>query len=631
MSERTASEIVELTDSLEQEFTTLRTYAEAGYQVYKGEEEIKLPPNIPPFFQHNVRTPLLKNTVRSVRADMLIGRTEVTVIPEGDEAGLNKTLERQGENLAKIHTVLWGMLDEGYRVTSPALFHLLLSPFAVLLPTWGDSELRADGTLRMPYRVETPDPLTCFFPARGGRGRPLLFARKYQMMVGDVEKLFSKRSKTEHADGNLRLDSFGHWAWLSDDMLVDSGSQLRNLKDTFRLVTVYYLDDGEQIHYAVQNLDVGQDGKSPGRGLLGQFRGRQDGTHLIWKGPNICGGVTAVIVPGEETPFREAQYRWEPWLRPLIESNRVANYILTVRASVSGGQVAPPVYFPMTPELIEARGKAGLTGLPDPMVWEESADGSLKSPYSWAKGEEWPVHQDPDLDKLWQATMADVQRETPSVLELLDTATLKAITATGQLHLSETIQRRLNPMMSALDFGKQQVLEEMEYAADHAYAKERIALWAGGNETVGGQKLARGTRLELTKAAVDFPHRVVVTTQVITEAQRAARIETWERTYQDGLATHADGFEAAGYTDKVEQTRLLAKEAILREEDPLLRMAARAAYQEVIKLESGIDLSAFQGQAPPETAAGGGNGAGGGTRMNAPNVPGPAGGSSPTY
>jgi hypothetical protein len=632
LSTRGYTEIYDLVLTLESQFDQLRREALSRYELYAMRMRPELQKDVSRLGQVDVLSPLLEHAAMTLRADMILNPTEFTVVPtgRGRDGAVPHADEVKADVMEKGSAVMWGKLNHGRAVDLEVVWHQLLSPFGVMIlhcneltpPDQGKLSDREYAKIadnwektRFPWTVETPDPLSCFWPVRGGR-RPVVFARRYKQLALDTKRIYGHRPNTEFADGSLDVKPNGDWMWVSDAHRHDAPTQMRSTMD-LKEHDMLWLDDGETIYHVAMNMAGGKEGI------------------VVWSGKNLTGSVTGFVVPGYQTPLREPHDRFLPFLHPLMQTVLNLNRIRTLRATISQNQSHPKSYQPMPPDIIKARMDAGLPPMPDPIVWEDGV-----TPNTWAKLESFPTNPDPDLDKLEQALLADIPRFLPTTTETIDTAVLRATTATAILHLSETVQRRLNEMTATYDVAIADVMNSViksipEYGVD-------FSVYATGQEIVHGKSLQAGDGFALTPTSVDFPHELIVMTSRKGQAQVHAAFQAWLEQYQAGIATFEDGLDAAGFNDKQGQLLKLTKEALLREVTPVAQMQALAAARQRIRLRSGIDLplgemgldpaagaAAVNPQLPTPSETGGTPGQyTNGNMMSAPNVPGPQGGSS---
>ncbi len=625
-SERDEGEIREITDALEHDMSDMVTTAKGRYQLYSMIETPALPEHMTRFGQVDVPSPMLIHAASSLRADMMMNPTEVTATPLG--AGPNGEVTRahrdKADNLEKVGAILWGRLNDGREIDASTIWHQLVSPYGAMILHCTDVEMPQEPESDAEYKkamdewerarfnwwVETPDPLTTFFPVNGLARTPVIAARRYTQLVMETEKLYSRR-RGEYRSADLRMNEYGRFDFvpISDDSQVTESRYVSG-KGIFEVCEMLWLDDGQNIYHVALN-------KVP--------RGRKPGSAggvIVSKTPNLTGGCSVIIVPGNPVPLRAAVDHFEPFLWPLMQVIKNINRIRSMRATTSQNITHPQSHMPLSPEVIKARGDAGVTGLPDPLTWEE---GFAATPYTWAEAKAWPTGTDQDMDKLEQSFWQELPRYLPSTLELLDPQVLSQSTATAFLNVVESTIRRLGPMTALYDRGIAETLKKVFYSIRHHY-KDDYWYFAEGGEMYGqGKSLTRGAAFKLGPDDLDFPFTLRVTTRSMTQAQAHAQFQAWAEKYAAGISTREEGLDAANYTDKAAQIKALAIDSAVEELTPWIDLNAKVAAVERIRLRSGILIPLEQDpmqQQPQSTAPNDGY------TMNAPNVGALVGGSS---
>ena len=582
---RTYTEVAEIVDSLDREFQTLRDDARRRHDLYALRKEPIVPDEIAREGKVRIVSPLLMHSAQTIRADLMMNPTEFMVIPLARErdGAISSPMERRAENLERSLAVIWGRLNEGRRIDRDVIWHQLVSPFGVIIlqfkeyeppdqPDWMSDEAYVDLVDSyerewMPWDVYMPDPLTCSFLERDGE--PVLFARRYKMLVHDIEYLYSKRAGSREPDKNLRyLD--GNWRWVSDDYDTSESRTRAGLKE----VDVRWLDDGNTIYHIADHPD------HPGIG-----------GEVVWEAPNPTGRVTAYIVPGNQTPSRKPEDRYEPFLLPLMQALSDINNLRSMRATAARNLAGPHMYVPVDPEIQKqyiARGER----LPLAHRWRKN-----EIAYLLGKVESLPSELSPDWDRVEQAVNDDMQRLLPSpFVHIVDPAVLKSATATSILHAAETGLRMYGPLMSAYDATIRDIMEfGIVGSLRRHYDDLEINAFATGDEMASGRNLARGSLYKLNYDAVNFPHKILVKTRGMSQAQASAQYELAVSQWilpdgAKGPATLDDLIDAANYTDRTAQKMKLAKESILNEVDPWLRAQAIQLTRRKVLLDSGIDV-----------------------------------------
>lgn len=619
MSNLKFEEILEVAQGLDTEFETLREAARRRYDLYMLQKDPYVADDIAREGKMRILSSLVRHSAHSIRADLMMNPTEFGVVPlaREDNGTISGKMIGLAENLERSLAVIWGRMNEGRRIDREIIWHQLVSPFGVMVlemnqyeapdqPEWMSDEdylelSRATENEFMPWSIYLPDPMTCSWLERDGK--PVVFVRRYKMLLRDLEGEYSKRTGSINPEANLKLDG-NQFKWVSDDYTRDSSM----VKGGFLEVEMLWLDDGENIYHVCLN---------PGS-KSGQ---------LLWMCPNPTGRVTAFIVPGNLTPSREPHNRYEPFLLSLMNSVSTMNDLRSTRATAARNLAGPHTYIALDPEIVKqymARGEK----LPTSVRWRKN-----ETHYLLGKVETMPSELSPDWDKIEQAVNEELQLYTPSqFVNVVDPAVLKAATATSILHAAEAGVRIYGPLMSSYDSSIRDVMESIVRSVRMLYAERSFSMWSTGEEVAHGKPLARGKVYSFNTDAVNFPHKIMVKTRGMSQAQAAAQYDLALRQWvlpdgSKGPATRRDLIDAANYTDSTAQIMALAQEDILGEVTPWIKQLAIQSIRDQVLLDSGIDLplgnpGADAGAQPSAIP-------GGAQRMDAPMVTGAEGGSSP--
>jgi hypothetical protein len=613
------TQITEIVNGLDLDFQTLRTDARGRYELYSLRRDPYVPEEIAREGKVRMISPLVIHAAQAIRSDIMLNPTEVTVIPLQRErdGSITQRMERMAENLERSLAIIWGRMNEGRQLDRDIVWHQLVSPFGIMIlefnefimpdqPEWMTDEVYAGVVERaeanfLPWSVSVPDPMTCSWMERDGK--PVIFARKYTMSVRDVESAYSNNRGSTEPEKSLRLDGEA-FKWYSDDT---DARDYSGGKAGFREVKMLWLDDGEHIYHVCENPS----------GTGGQ---------VLWSAPNPTGRCTAFIVPGNTTPARKPEDRYEPFLLPLMQSVMQVNNIRSMRATAARNLAGPHNYIAVDPEYAkmklargekfeEIRWKKGVT--PQIIGEVRSLPGELSS----------------DWDRVETAVNEEMQRFLPSpFVHIVDPAVLKAATATSILHAAETGMRVYGPLMSSYDAAKRDMFESILHSVTAEYADLHLVLHAEGSEMARGRNLKEGSVYMLDADAIAFAHRITVRSRGMSQAQAAAQFDLALRqwTLPDGSrgpATFDDIIDAANYTDRPAQKNKLAAEAILSSIDPWLQQMAIETAADEIFLDSGIELPIGP---PPAGGQDPSRIPGGAQRMDAPLVPNAEGASSDT-
>ena len=654
MSNMAYEEIAETVMQLDRDFDGVRTQASRRYDLYRLKKDPYVPEEIAREGKLRINSAHVIAAAQSIRADLMMNPTEFTVIPLARERDgtIPKKSTEQAETAERGAAIVWGRLNEGRRLDRDVIWHQLISPYAVLVLSGNDFELPDQPewmedkdyvkltehyeTQWLPWTITAPDPMTCSWLEKDGV--PVLFARRYYVTVKDLEKQFDKNRASMEPDKRLKLLK-GQFQWVSDDYTIDGR---RNVKSSFDEVEVMWLDDGETIYMAVRD---------PGDG---ETKGNEKTGRMLWKCPNPFGRVSAFVVPGNLTPSREPEDRYEPYLWPLMQAVDQMNAIRSTRATAARNLAGPHTYVALDPETIKSYQSRG-EKLPPAHRWRKN-----ETPYLLGEVREYPSELSTDWDKIEQGINEELQRFLPSqFINVVDPAVLKAATATSILHAAEAGLRTYGPLMSAYDSVIRDLMEAMFFSLATHYVDRDVYAYSTGEEMAHGRNLKAGILAKLNAKTLDFPFKLMVKTRGMSQAQAAAQYDLVLRQWilpdgSKGPATLDDLIDAANYTDPVAQKMKLAKESIIDVLDPWIKQSAIMVSRDYILADSGINLplppELMAAMAPPGTVGPDGQPMGGGAppptggqgeqanaripaatnqTMDAPELQGGEGGSSP--
>ncbi len=634
------SEITEIANTLHNDFAQLRQDALNRYQLYTLRKEPVISEDISREGQVNILSPLIIHSAHTIRADLMMNPTEFICIPLARERGSvpNRDATR-ADNLEKALAIVWSQLNEGRRLDKEIIWHQLVSPFGVMLLEANDiappdqpEGMEDKEYLKLverhkrecvPWKVSTPDPLTCSFLEHNGQ--LTLFVRRYKMLVKDVRTTYSRRRGTDKSEKDLIIKD-GRWQWqeMSEDYTPETFHQgTEDIKE----VEMIWMDDGVNIyHVALNQAD------------------RQG--EVVWSGKNPFGRVSAFVVGSNTTPLRKPEDRWEPYLWSLMQTVNQINVVRTTRATSARNESGPDNYIVLDPQTIQLFVMAGKE-LPKLHKWQKD-----ETPYLLGPVQPRPTSTSPDFDKLEMQLNQELQRYVPaSSVNVLDPAVLKAATASAILHAAEAGIRMYGPLMSAYDSAIKDMMAAILHSAQYYYEGEEFFFYATGDEMAKGVPIKEGSMHTISGDSLDFSYRLNVKTRSMTQAQASAQYELAlkQRILPDGspgVTTMDDLIDAANFSDKEAQKKKIAEEQILKQIDPYLQQMALAGalveieYRTGMKLPIGGDQAAAAGGGPagPGGPAGGPPGGGPDTpsrlpnsaqRMDAPFVTGPQGGSDP--
>lgn len=617
------TQVSEIVNSLDNDFQNLRETARNRYDLYRMKKEPYVPEEIAREGKVRMLSPLIMYSAETIRADILMNPTEFTVVPLAREKDgrILAGAQSKAEVLERSLAILWGRLNEGRRLDREIIWHQLVSPFAVAIleftpyevpdqPDDMDDDVYANlvdyyDETWLPWNIYLPDPLTCSWVERNGK--PSIFARKYKILVRDLEETYTFNKVSEQPDKKLMFHD-GYFDWVSED--YQPGHD--HTKAGFTEVEVLWLDDGQHIYQCVNN---------PGQG-------KDTNTGVVLSCvPNPTGRPTAFLIPGNTTPDREPEFRYEPFLLPLMQSVNKINDLRSMRATAARNLAGPHTYVTLDPEIQKIYLQKG-EKLPTEVRWKKNV-----THYLLGQVQSVPSELSPDYDKIEALEQAELERYLPSpFVNIVDPAILKTATATSILHAAEAGLRMYGPLMSAYDAVIRDICESIIISIRMYYKEEAISLYSTGEEVAHGRALKGGNRYRLDLEAINFSYKLLVRTRNMSRAQASAQYESVlaQRVLPDGTpgpATLEDLIEAANFTDLVEQKMKISAEGILNMIDPWLQQMAVMMARKKIMLTSGLDLPLGPQQGAPaeKQPSGMPNQA---QQMEAPLITGAEGGSS---
>lgn len=602
MSDKTAAEVRETVEWLEHDndHTLMRDAA-------KDRHDLVNMLRIPDLPEHMTRgvgvaepSPLLLWLRGQVSADILPYPTQKTVTPFGTV----QSLQQQADKIEKWLSLFHVQVDEAKRQTSDTRDHQMLSPYGIMILRCGSPDEQ------FPWSVETPDPLTCFFPIERAPMRPRIFGRRFKQLVRDAQKAYSGKKNYKNNTWDNRADALtykgGEWDWerLGTDRTVDGLNQ--NAIDGFDECEFLELHDGPMVYVYAQN------------------QGGKDGM-LVWQGKSMTGGVSAVVVPGVYSSVGPVSERMQPFFWPAMQAVNAINRIRAQRATRSEAN-KPDVFVERTPEQAAAFAAAG--ALPGVQGQQAAMDAGGPNVVNVnGRVTPWNMEPDPDLDKREQSWWTELNRYIDSITETTEPEVIKDVGVNSYLTNLESRKRQRAPMLQNLDWGWNEIFKMAirsigEYDKDFPlYATDdsiHVNLKKGQSETIGPKDVA------------DFFDKFWLTTETksTTEAEKRARIQDWAYNKGLGLATQVEGVDIA-YNDRMRQVEQLFISMGVEANMDWVKASIVVATRERVKFRADIDIGDATTQPQPiaPQPLPTGTGGPGPQPMRPANVPGPAGGS----
>lgn len=575
MSKLSAEEVKEWVDELQNDkvHKAMRDLTQSRYSLLDMTDLPDLPEHLTRGDAVAYPSPRLKNLGRRLLAEVRPYPTYTRVIPMSQSSrtpgsDLIKEAEKAEQGLSLFHA----RANKGGKTSETILWHQIYSYAGVLQVRFVDDE-------KMPFEVDTPDPLTCFFPLKDGVFRPEVFGRKYKKLVREIHGAYKneREQKRPYMKKDGKWDFYGIGAEYPAD-----GVELTGRGKFMQLCEFYTLDDGEYI-YHVACGPTGQVGE------------------IVYCEQNYFGGVSAVVIPGSSSPPHEdnkgnVEPGLEPALVPVMQMTKLINREYA-KLATKGEQLRPDIAVEKSPQQRAAEDDLGMDG-----TTSVSVPGSQIIEVS-GRATPIPLVRDTNSEMLVQYLREDFAAIESSYLATSDPDIIKESNTNVYLRYFEAQSRQLAPLLGNRDTGWQFAMEMVESALKTNPAlKKGISFYARGGERYGdGKEMEMGQAITLSGPDVDFDHEVMVSTQSTTESEIRARVEDMVYREQAGVSIHEEVIEAAGYTDVAAQIEKLAISGGVKQEAATLEQLIAPITAERLRLRAGVLL-------PPGAAAAVGGG-----------------------
>lgn len=553
----------------------------------------------------DVPSPFLIELLDDMQSERHAGQTSVTVIAKDNTAqGTVDRIEKALSLCAADYMRRWRLQDE-------VGVHQLASYAGIA--EWNYMGVKS----ARHYGVETPFPLSTFFPVKGGGPqRAAVAARRYQALVSDIERSYAGNSGLMGNDGypTLKNDRL-QWQELTDDR--PAGGQFHqgmglNSSRFGQMVECLKYDDGIFCyHVALQ----------PGNANQG---------FMLWYDVNRAGpdeegkpaSSTLVIPGGHPGAGREPKFRLLPALLPGIQYTHILNYITALMAS-RVEQSTGDVLVEKTPDMVRALAEVGKTVATTAQVTQGNPaiiDVAGK-PLIW---ERLPL---PDLKDLLAFFTSERDRWSNSLREISDPQQLSQINTNVYLPHAAARRQKLKPMNDGMDWGVDQLLRFTVNALQYQNAKP-LTMAARGDEQYGSKRrmATAGESVSITFDDVkNFDERfiLIVSTNNLSDAEIQQRMIAHDDKVNRGYATKRQGIGIL-YPDEQGAITELAEDEAYMEAAMLLRPQVATTVQKKLRLRGGILLSiagAVPAAATPASA--------GQAPYPQPAIPGPQSASAP--
>lgn len=599
---KTANEVIQICRWLEAEQLgrDQRDRARRRHELHSMLSVPDLPPHMTRGDAVSTNTPRVMWVLNSILADCRSYPTITSVIPQGKSS---VDLQDQSDEAEKWYAVKRAQLDDGGRNSHDVRWHQGATGWAFMILHCGPGYLSDGKTNPDPWKLEVPDPLTCFAPMEGGPRRPSIMGRRYTIMVEECKEKYSQQSGTQFSGMDLRWDS-GEWHWahpIGEDQPVEQGDigystqykvGLPGVADNVEIMEIY---TPEHVYHVALHGTIGGD---PAAGELMDSDGQYG--QIVWEAETMTDGIPVVVCPGHVTPLRLPSERFQPTQWALMQCAMVINMIRGIRMTKAFNW-KPDFLVEQGPEMIAALQEAGVLRDPTNLQLEQGGPNLINVQ---GKPMLWVAPSDGDLDKLDVSWTAEMDMIADTQMAVTTSEVAKAATLGGIQLAIGVRKRQLGPMLSNLDWCWAEVMKMLR-ASVISY-KDKFPVFSRGGEKYGSGELKPNTSITIDWHDLDFPHEIVVNTQSMTEEERRMLIQDWAYRESLGISTFAEGLEAAGYQDIADQMEKLAIDLALKHTTSGWVQQLDAVCSDAIRTSGGI-LVTF-GQPPSLPAPVGRNG-----------------------
>lgn len=606
MTAPTENECIDYVRTLENDYSLFREQAQHDADLYT----LRLLPRIAKALAREqavyILSQDLSNEAEAVSAFMLAMQTSLTVAPSARDhtTGTIKAADQKlADELERGLALAWLKLNSNRVLENSLIFRMMVQPVGAIVLEMGAIE-SLDPDDNWPYKAYEIEIDGLGWQEVGGI--PTIAGRHYKQLQMEVEREFSGRRQNGTAhEGGILTKKNGSWDFVpaSDDYSprlppIEAGGGRSKLPEA-DIMTLY---SPEWISIVALNDAP----RKIGPVTLGKQTGK-----LIWQAPNPFGRVPVFLASGIQTPLREMTEKRAAFLRDLGTVTEQINWVESTRATGARNRAAARNYAKPDPESLKAYMEANQGHLPPDIVWKDG-----ETPYIMAELLEVPGGVDPDLDKLEAALEARRQRYSVAAFtQLLDPQIVKDSTLGAWAGAFDASAQKVSKPAGYKDMLIRDILKALEhsikYVADKhgdVYAQYGLTGGASYLKTSSG-KVKEGSAALLNKAAVDFPHEIVVASRSNTLAQRMQLIQIARGGFdplgdgRPGPGIWQDLWDAMDEDDPTARTSTMAEESLIAEFGaPYVNQQVLASTDYQIELETGERLPlANQGVDPSMT------------------------------
>lgn len=488
----------------------------------------------------------------------------VTVSAENPDGSITQVLKDKADTVERWDTLQRDRLDAGKRVSNQVRDHQLASAWCVMLLHCGEDE-------ENPWRVEVPNPLTCFPPIEhGGAYRPKYLAREFKMLVRDAKKAYEGK---RYANGRkLKYDKGLRWEPLApgrpESNGIDSAEGFNGAKEP---------GFAEELSFVVLYTDdytyhVCKDAEG-------------DGGEVVWCAKNITGGVPAVVVPGDTNAIGGDGEEMLPIMYEVLTILRSKNLCRALIMTVAAAD-RPEMIINCTPEQLVAMREKGMA------VPANDAELRAGGPRMLAISGEptgWIAAPNDALYKIDEQLGVELEQAANALVPSTDTLLASASTAEAWHSVTGTQNRQQTPMLQHLDWAWAEILR-MIHCSLQEYGDEYTLTASVDMPRKHGSKATQikgGTSHKLSASDLDFKFNVTVASTQETEEQLQRRKEqAWIDLQRGGISW--EQYLAVSYPDTDSQVEELLFDSALRILEQANLTFLATAYQGKLLTRAGI-------------------------------------------
>jgi len=250
MSQLNAEEVKEWVSELENDniHREMRELTKSRYSYLDMTDMPDLPEHLTRGDAMAYPSPRLKNLVRRLIAEVRPYPTYTRVVPMSESGSTPAgDLVKQAEKVEQGMSLFHARANNGGRVSETIFWHELMSYAGIMT-------IHYVGDEKMPFAVETPDPITCFFPVREGPFRPDVLGRRFRKLMREVHGNYTNMRERKRP----YMKTSGAWDFYDPGKnggaeYPADGVPLSGKGNFQKMCEFYTLDDGEYTYHIAMN------------------------------------------------------------------------------------------------------------------------------------------------------------------------------------------------------------------------------------------------------------------------------------------------------------------------------------------------------------------------------------------